>query len=78
MNNLQLKTQIRDKNYNSLLLVFQILLHEQKISKPTYDKLWGFLMDMEKNQPTKQDFINDLLADGKQMKYDLIISKRSF
>lgn len=62
-NTLNTKTAVRDKKYNDLVTILQILMYEESFSKNTYDKLYGNLVDMEKNQPTKQDFLKDLLSE---------------
>lgn len=65
-NRIDSKTKIRDKRYYEIITILQILMFEEHISKNTYDKVYGYLIEMEKNQPHKNDFMQDLLDECKK------------
>lgn len=59
---LEEKEKIRDTCYSKQVLVLQTLLHEEVITKNTYDTLHTLLIEMDKNNPVYADFIETLFS----------------
>jgi hypothetical protein len=62
------KTRERDICFNKITLVLQTLIYEEIIKRPTYDKIYGLLCELDKNNLTNYDFLNDMLETSEKSK----------
>jgi hypothetical protein len=66
--NIEQKTRERDNSFSKVTLVLQTLLYEEIIKRPTYDKLYGLLCEMDKNNLTAYDFFKDMMETSEKRK----------
>jgi hypothetical protein len=59
------KLDIQAQSYNKIILVLQTLVHEEVITKNTYDNLHKELKNYDNNTPSFHDFAQELFKDLK-------------